>query len=87
MVFNTFRTDFLQGVVDFMKTVELKKSIYEKLEQVCELEDETVTTFVNDRLEEWLEENFEAILEGEDLDSDEENGEGDFDPDEEDEED
>ncbi|MHA2135320.1 MAG: hypothetical protein ACW99J_15780 [Candidatus Thorarchaeota archaeon] len=70
-----------------MKTVELKKSIYEKLEQVCELEDETVTTFVNDRLEEWLEENFEAVLEGEVIDSEDEDGEDDFDPDEEDEED
>jgi hypothetical protein len=73
--------------VDFVKTVELKKSIYEKLEQVCELEDETVTTFVNDRLEEWLEENFEAVLEGEVIDSEDEDGEDDFDPDEEDEED
>lgn len=70
-----------------MREVQLRKSIYEKLQQVCELEDEVVTTFVNDRLEEWLDLNFEAALEGEDLDSEDEDSEGDFDPDEEDEED
>ncbi|TET90343.1 MAG: hypothetical protein E3J35_06895 [Methanomassiliicoccales archaeon] len=65
------------------RTVELKKSIYEKLQQICELEDEVVTTFVNDLLEEWLEENFKAILEGE-ADSDEEDGENEFEQEEED---
>ncbi|MCJ2670307.1 MAG: hypothetical protein LN416_07355 [Candidatus Thermoplasmatota archaeon] len=66
------------------RTIELRKSIYEKLKQICELEDETVTTYVNNLLEEWLEENFAAILEGEAADS-EDDDEGDFDQDEDDE--
>jgi len=55
--------------------VEIKRSIYEKLEQVADLEDETISSIVEMILSEWLEENFEAMLEGRDETEEEEGSE------------
>jgi predicted DNA-binding ribbon-helix-helix protein len=45
--------------------IEIRKSLYEKLEEICELRDETVASLVDEILSEWMDENYEAITEEE----------------------
>ncbi len=44
--------------------VEMRSSIWERLEELAELKDETVTSLVDKIVSEYISENYESIIEG-----------------------